>query len=130
MITTNSRIEDKKPSELILPPMNILETFPCVKDVDYITRDLAVSSVSAQKQIIGPQESILRDELAFVHFRISTLETTLEDIQVHQNLLQSENFNHQATILVVCYFILESYYEIRSISINSFRVSYVKLPMK
>ncbi|GKA05328.1 hypothetical protein Tco_0684448 [Tanacetum coccineum] len=37
---------------------------------------------SAQKQIIGPQESILRDELAFVHFRIPTLETTLEDIQV------------------------------------------------
>ncbi|GKD61259.1 hypothetical protein Tco_1298768 [Tanacetum coccineum] len=107
MITTDSRIEDKKPSELILPPMDILETFPCVKDVDYITRDLAVSSV-----------------------RISTLETTLEDIQVHQNLLQSENFNHQATILVVCYFILESYYEIRSISINSFRVSYVKLSMK
>ncbi|GJT37218.1 hypothetical protein Tco_0937083 [Tanacetum coccineum] len=29
-----------------------------------------------------PQESILRDKLAFVHFRISTLETTLEDIQV------------------------------------------------
>ncbi|GJX39346.1 hypothetical protein Tco_0252649 [Tanacetum coccineum] len=68
MITTNSRIEDKKSSELILPPMDILETFPCVKNVDYITRDLAVSSV-----------------------RISTLETTLEDIQVHQNLLQSEN---------------------------------------
>ncbi|GJY61021.1 hypothetical protein Tco_0461678 [Tanacetum coccineum] len=111
MIATNSIIEDKKPSELILPPMDILETFPCVKDVDYITRDLAVSSVrknimqiSAQKQIIGPQESILRDELAFVHFRISTLETTLEDIQVHQNLLQSKNSNHQATILVVCYF--------------------------
>ncbi|GJY93701.1 hypothetical protein Tco_0509483 [Tanacetum coccineum] len=78
MITTDSRIEDKKPSELILPPMDILETFPCVKDVDYITRDLAVSSV-----------------------RISTLETTLEDIQVHQNLLQSENPNHQATILVI-----------------------------
>ncbi|GJZ47583.1 reverse transcriptase domain-containing protein [Tanacetum coccineum] len=31
---------------------------------------------------IGPQESILRDELAFVHFRIFTLETTLEDIQL------------------------------------------------
>ncbi|GKB32528.1 hypothetical protein Tco_0871929 [Tanacetum coccineum] len=61
MITTNSRIEDKKPSELILPPMDMLETFPCVRDVDYITRDLAVSSV--------------RDELA-------TLETTLEDIQL------------------------------------------------
>ncbi|GJW13415.1 hypothetical protein Tco_0017548 [Tanacetum coccineum] len=59
IITTNNRIEDKKPSELILPPMDILETFPWVKYVDYITRDLAVSSV-----------------------RISTLETTLEDIQV------------------------------------------------
>ncbi|GJV59591.1 putative ribonuclease H-like domain-containing protein [Tanacetum coccineum] len=108
MITTTNRIKDKKPSRLMLLPMGILETFPCVKDVDYITRDLAVSSVrknimqiSAQKQIIRPQESVLRDELAFVHFRISTLETTLEDIQVHQNLLQSENFNHQATILVL-----------------------------
>ncbi|GKE94777.1 hypothetical protein Tco_1579632, partial [Tanacetum coccineum] len=37
---------------------------------------------SAQKQTTGPQEIILRDELNFVHFRISTLETTLEDIQV------------------------------------------------
>ncbi|GJU75536.1 hypothetical protein Tco_1272606 [Tanacetum coccineum] len=46
MIATNSKIEDKKPLELILPPMDILETFPCVKDVDYITWDLAVSSVS------------------------------------------------------------------------------------
>ncbi|GKB29133.1 hypothetical protein Tco_0868534 [Tanacetum coccineum] len=59
MITIDSRIEDKKPSELILPPMDMLETFPYVRDVDYITRDLAVSSV-----------------------RISTLETTLKDIQV------------------------------------------------
>ncbi|GJU76290.1 hypothetical protein Tco_1273360 [Tanacetum coccineum] len=31
---------------------------------------------------LWPQESILRADLAFVHFRISTLETTLEDIQV------------------------------------------------
>ncbi|GJR95896.1 retrovirus-related pol polyprotein from transposon TNT 1-94 [Tanacetum coccineum] len=45
MITTDIRIQEKKPLELILPPMDILETFPCVKDVDYITRDLAVSSV-------------------------------------------------------------------------------------
>ncbi|GJV16245.1 hypothetical protein Tco_1361568 [Tanacetum coccineum] len=50
MITTNSRIEDKKPSELILPPMDILETFPCVKDVDYITRDLAVSCLVVQQK--------------------------------------------------------------------------------
>ncbi|GKG27812.1 hypothetical protein Tco_0406139, partial [Tanacetum coccineum] len=60
------RIEDKKPSELIRPPMDILETFPYVKDVDYITRDLAVSSV-----------------------RISTLETTLEDIQVSSESLKN-----------------------------------------
>ncbi|GKF24406.1 hypothetical protein Tco_0076728 [Tanacetum coccineum] len=84
MITTDSGIEDKKPSELILPPMDMLETFPCVRDVDYITRDLAVSSVRfvtrkvtrpSTAKITGPQESILRDELA-------TLETTLEDIQL------------------------------------------------
>ncbi|GJU60496.1 reverse transcriptase domain-containing protein [Tanacetum coccineum] len=35
---------------------------------------------------IGPQENILRDELNFVHFRISTLETTLEDIQVSSDI--------------------------------------------
>ncbi|GKF45189.1 hypothetical protein Tco_0131741 [Tanacetum coccineum] len=97
MITTNNSIKDKKPSRLMLLLMGILETFPCVKDVDYITWDLAISSV-----------------------RISTLVTTLKDIQVHHNLLQSENPNHQATILVICYFYLEFYYEIRSISINSF----------
>ncbi|GJY66464.1 hypothetical protein Tco_0468702 [Tanacetum coccineum] len=45
MITTNNSIKDKKPSRLMLLPMGILETFPCVKYVDYITRDLAVSSV-------------------------------------------------------------------------------------
>ncbi|GKA17695.1 hypothetical protein Tco_0697532 [Tanacetum coccineum] len=68
MITTTSRIEDKKPSELILPPTDTLE--------------INIMQISAQKQIIGPQESIHRDELDFVHFRISTLETTLEDIQL------------------------------------------------
>ncbi|GJT20783.1 putative reverse transcriptase domain-containing protein [Tanacetum coccineum] len=45
MITIDSRIEDKKPSELILPPMDMVETFPYVRDVEYITRDLAVLSV-------------------------------------------------------------------------------------
>ncbi|GJS13777.1 hypothetical protein Tco_0408249 [Tanacetum coccineum] len=43
MITTTSRIEDKKPSKFILPPMGILGIVPCAKDVDYITQDLAVS---------------------------------------------------------------------------------------
>ncbi|GJW11165.1 hypothetical protein Tco_1576992 [Tanacetum coccineum] len=46
MITTTSRIEDKKPSKFIPPPMGILGIVPCAKDVDYITQDLAVSSVS------------------------------------------------------------------------------------
>ncbi|GJZ81665.1 hypothetical protein Tco_0646659 [Tanacetum coccineum] len=41
-----------------------------------------IMRISAQKQTTGPQENILRDELNFVHFRISTLETTLEDIQL------------------------------------------------
>nr|GEV76407.1 reverse transcriptase domain-containing protein [Tanacetum cinerariifolium] len=49
MITTNSKIEDKKPLGLMLPPQlktkGILETFLCVKDVPYITQDLALSSV-------------------------------------------------------------------------------------
>ncbi|GJZ43904.1 hypothetical protein Tco_0591159 [Tanacetum coccineum] len=53
---------------------------PCTVKCRTCSRD--ITRISAQRQIIGPQESILRDELAFVHFRISTLETTLEDIQV------------------------------------------------
>ncbi|GJT27328.1 putative reverse transcriptase domain-containing protein [Tanacetum coccineum] len=49
MITANSRIEDKKPSGLMLLPqlkiVGILGTFPCVKDAPCITQDLALSSV-------------------------------------------------------------------------------------
>ncbi|GKE65026.1 reverse transcriptase domain-containing protein, partial [Tanacetum coccineum] len=41
-----------------------------------------IMQINAQKQTTGPQESTLRDKLASVHFRISTLETTPEDIQV------------------------------------------------
>nr|GEY18871.1 reverse transcriptase domain-containing protein [Tanacetum cinerariifolium] len=45
----NSRIERKKPSELMLSTqlrtVGMLETFPCVKDVDYIIQDLAVLCV-------------------------------------------------------------------------------------
>ncbi|GKG50779.1 hypothetical protein Tco_0538903, partial [Tanacetum coccineum] len=40
-----------------------------------------IMQINAQKQTTGPQESTLRDKLASVHFRISTLETTLEDTQ-------------------------------------------------
>ncbi|GJQ98708.1 putative reverse transcriptase domain-containing protein [Tanacetum coccineum] len=58
MITTNNRIEDKKPSGLMLPPqlkiVGMLETFPCVKDAPCITQDLALSSVrlATRKYII------------------------------------------------------------------------------
>ncbi|GJW59337.1 hypothetical protein Tco_0106068 [Tanacetum coccineum] len=68
MITTSSRTGSKKPSGLILPPMGILE--------------IDIMRTSARKQTTGLQESILRAKLAFVHFRISTLKTTLEDIQL------------------------------------------------
>ncbi|GJW43557.1 putative reverse transcriptase domain-containing protein [Tanacetum coccineum] len=49
MITTNSRIEDKKTLGLMLSPqlktIGILEAFPCVKSAPCITQDLALSSV-------------------------------------------------------------------------------------
>ncbi|GKA79583.1 hypothetical protein Tco_0786179 [Tanacetum coccineum] len=49
MITTTNRIEGKKLSGLMFPPqlktIGIMETFPCVKDVPYMTQDLALSSV-------------------------------------------------------------------------------------
>ncbi|GJR82631.1 hypothetical protein Tco_0153416 [Tanacetum coccineum] len=49
MTTTNSRIEGKKPSELMLSTqlriVSMLETFPFVEDVDYIIQDLAVLCV-------------------------------------------------------------------------------------
>ncbi|GJV97328.1 hypothetical protein Tco_1548905 [Tanacetum coccineum] len=62
MITIDNRIENKKPSKLILPPIDMLETFPYVKDVDYITRDLAVSSVmSAEVDSQINQEIFQRD---------------------------------------------------------------------
>ncbi|GJQ91109.1 hypothetical protein Tco_0002248 [Tanacetum coccineum] len=47
---------------------------------DALSKD--VMRISAQKQRTGPQGSILGDKIAFVHSRISTLKTTLEDIQV------------------------------------------------
>ncbi|GKC50711.1 hypothetical protein Tco_1073456, partial [Tanacetum coccineum] len=52
MITINNRIEDKKPSRLMLPPqlkiVGMLETFPCIKDAPCITQDLALSSVKLE----------------------------------------------------------------------------------
>ncbi|GJR20616.1 hypothetical protein Tco_0969143 [Tanacetum coccineum] len=53
---------------------------PCTVKCRTCNRD--IMRIGAQKQTTGPQENILRDEFNFVHFRISTLETTLEDIQL------------------------------------------------
>ncbi|GKA09459.1 hypothetical protein Tco_0688790 [Tanacetum coccineum] len=61
MITTTSRIEDKKPLKLILPPMDMLETFHCVRDVDYITRDLAVQ-VSGLQQERSTNQVLIRQK--------------------------------------------------------------------
>ncbi|GJZ40175.1 hypothetical protein Tco_0586738 [Tanacetum coccineum] len=55
---------------------------PCTVKCQTCNRRKDIMQISAQKQTTRPQESILRDKLAFIHFRISTLETTLEDIQI------------------------------------------------
>ncbi|GKB99212.1 hypothetical protein Tco_0985349 [Tanacetum coccineum] len=67
MITTNSRIEDKKPPGLMLPPqlrtIGILETFPCVKDALCITHNLALSSVRlATRWVIKPGTAETKDQ--------------------------------------------------------------------
>nr|GEY26642.1 reverse transcriptase domain-containing protein [Tanacetum cinerariifolium] len=71
-----NRIKGKKPSELMLSiqlrTVGMLETFPCVDDVDYITQDLAVLCV-----------------------RISTLKMTLEDVQVRHQLYTKNLLNHK-----------------------------------
>ncbi|GKG38497.1 hypothetical protein Tco_0460209, partial [Tanacetum coccineum] len=60
MITTNNRIEGKKPSGLMLPPqlktIGMLEAFPCVKDVPCITQDFALSSVRLATRWSSDQE--------------------------------------------------------------------------
>ncbi|GJS99202.1 hypothetical protein Tco_0820372 [Tanacetum coccineum] len=86
MITTSSRTGSNKPSGLILPLIVPVER----KDI---------MRISAQKQTTGPQESILRDKLAFIHIRISTLETTLEDIQISSESSRSKT-TFQLHILV------------------------------
>ncbi|GJW66960.1 putative reverse transcriptase domain-containing protein [Tanacetum coccineum] len=67
MITTNNIIEGKKPSGLMLPPqlktIGILETFPCVKDVPYITQDLTLSSVRLATRLAPSEMQELSDQL-------------------------------------------------------------------
>ncbi|GJT73803.1 hypothetical protein Tco_1033089 [Tanacetum coccineum] len=70
MITTNSRIGGKKPSGLMLPPMGILEIIPCVK-----------GTAETKNQPL---------ETTYNQYPISTLETTLEDIQVRHQLYMKD----------------------------------------
>nr|GEY18138.1 putative reverse transcriptase domain-containing protein [Tanacetum cinerariifolium] len=62
MITTNSRIEGKKPSGLMPPPqlrtMGMLETLLCVEDVSYTTQDLAQPSVILATRERALQKSV------------------------------------------------------------------------
>ncbi|GKD81052.1 putative reverse transcriptase domain-containing protein [Tanacetum coccineum] len=75
MITTNNRIEGKKLSGPMLPPqlkiLGMLETFPCVKDVPYITQDLALSSVRlATRWVIRPETTRTKGQPLEYHARI------------------------------------------------------------
>ncbi|GJU25472.1 hypothetical protein Tco_1164093 [Tanacetum coccineum] len=88
MITTSSRTGSKKPSGLILPPMetkdqpielSITVSLTCIMPVERMGH-YANRYQSLKQQ--GQHVNYRRDELNFVHFRISTLETTLEDIQL------------------------------------------------
>ncbi|GKF65174.1 hypothetical protein Tco_0191691 [Tanacetum coccineum] len=66
MITVNSRIEDKKPSGLMLPLqlkiVGMLETSHYVEDVFYITQDLALLSVILATRERALQLSVLKDK--------------------------------------------------------------------
>ncbi|GKC61698.1 hypothetical protein Tco_1089296 [Tanacetum coccineum] len=67
MITTNIRIEGKKPSGLMVPPqlkiVGMLETFSCVKYVPCITQDLALSSVKlATRWVIRPETTEIKGQ--------------------------------------------------------------------
>ncbi|GJY67657.1 reverse transcriptase domain-containing protein [Tanacetum coccineum] len=77
-INISQRIEDKKPSKLILPPMDMLETFPCVRDVDYITRDLAVSSVRMPPKRASTSESPAMTQDAIRKLVADSVTTALE----------------------------------------------------
>ncbi|GJZ76507.1 hypothetical protein Tco_0641179 [Tanacetum coccineum] len=81
MITTDSRIEDKKPSRFILPPMDILETVLCVKDATLSSSHRTLCELVLQKENNRPHESYLRNELAFVHFKDFYPKNNSEDIQ-------------------------------------------------
>ncbi|GJV41461.1 hypothetical protein Tco_1419901 [Tanacetum coccineum] len=69
----------------------LLETTPQTVTVTCkgLLKDRTLMRNVCQKQQPGPHENILGDELNFIHSKISTLETTLEDIKVFFNLKTS-----------------------------------------
>ncbi|GKC79141.1 hypothetical protein Tco_1129915 [Tanacetum coccineum] len=102
-MNTINRIEGKKPSRLMLPPMGILKIDLFMKGAPYITWDLALSSVRLAireralcKSMLKIKQQghrgayLLRDKIAFVRFKISNLETTLENIQVRHQLYMKD----------------------------------------
>nr|GEU88955.1 reverse transcriptase domain-containing protein [Tanacetum cinerariifolium] len=67
IITITQRIKGKNPSELMLSiqlrTVSMLETFPCVEDVDYITQDLAVLCVKFEtKWTTRPSTAKTKDQ--------------------------------------------------------------------
>ncbi|GJT39108.1 hypothetical protein Tco_0938973 [Tanacetum coccineum] len=66
MITTNNRIEGKKPSGLMLSPqlktVGILEAFPCVRNAPYITRPCIVKCQTCNKRERALQKSVLKSK--------------------------------------------------------------------
>ncbi|GKC32383.1 reverse transcriptase domain-containing protein [Tanacetum coccineum] len=95
MITTNNRIEGKKPSGLMLSPqlktICMLETFLCVKDAPYITQDLALSSVRlAIRWVIRPGTARTKGQ---------PLEATCSHAHGRAYMLRDKNANQDPNIV-------------------------------
>ncbi|GJU29112.1 putative reverse transcriptase domain-containing protein [Tanacetum coccineum] len=86
MITTNRRIEDKKPSGLMLSPqqktIGILEAFPCVRNVPCITQDHALSSV----KLATREKGHYRNQCPKANNNAHGITYLLRDKNAHQDL--------------------------------------------
>nr|GEY24199.1 reverse transcriptase domain-containing protein [Tanacetum cinerariifolium] len=82
MTTTNNRIEGKKPSELMLSTqlriVGMLETFPCVEDVDYITQDFAVLCVRMPPKRTSTSVTPTMTQAAIRQLVVDSITTALE----------------------------------------------------
>ncbi|GJV07847.1 hypothetical protein Tco_1345503 [Tanacetum coccineum] len=90
LVARTSTLEFKIENDLKNSIYNILRKFKefkvkiknVLKKLEVHKEKKDIMQINAQKQTTGPQESTLRDKLASVHFKISTLETTPKDIQI------------------------------------------------